>query len=131
MQITDVTLKLLHEAQAAMGPLGVMARRAAPATALKGSLIDTWNTLIDPRVDLVLEYVSTPLLYARLFRYKSKTFHRDVIRLLKGGFLLILRHDEDRESDVPVDPARRSSLSWYEIAANPEQTLELPSVRQI
>jgi hypothetical protein len=127
--MTDVTEMLLHEAQHALGDLSKMARRATPAKEITGSLLETWKTLISPGVDTSMGFLSNTLLYSRMFQGRSRAFHRDVIRMLKGGFLIIVQMDGLPPPEAPN--ARRDNpqaLTWYGLAANPEKHHLFPEV---
>lgn len=129
--MVDVTDSLLSDVDVALGPLGKMLRRAAPAKKIEGSLLETWRQLVNPRFDLTIGYVSGPLLYSRMFQYAPKTFYRDVIRLLKGRFLIVMKFDR-HDGAVPVNSnaSRDNPRSdvWYEIGANSDRASEFPSL---
>jgi hypothetical protein len=129
--MTDVTQKLLHETQHALGDLAKMARRAAPAKKIEGSLLETWKTLTSPGVDTSLGFMSNVLLYGSMFRGRPRAFHRDVFRMLKGGFLVVVQEESSGGPPPEAPCARRDnphSSTWYGLAANPEMQHLFPEV---
>lgn len=103
-------------------------QRPTPAKKIEGSLVATWATLLDPRTDLTMGFISGPLLYSRFFETRPKAFQRDVIRLLKGGYLIVIRMNSgDGRPDPNSNAAKESPFSsfWYQLSANPEKPVSL------
>lgn len=118
----DVTIELLAELKHAPGRLADNARRTGVPTKVEGTLADTVRLLQGPRFDPTMGYVSLPLLYSRLWSGVSHRDHMNVIRLLKGRFLLILKHRGDKPSGSLADREENTgSEHWYEIVMNPEK----------
>ena len=121
MEIEDVTEALLEDYGVGFGDRAKMMKRAAPAKKVEGSLIDTLTEMQDPRFDPTMGWLSAPLLYSNIFDGRPKAFHRNVIRLIKGGFLRIWRRNE-----VPPEGSRAAMETpgknrWYEIVMNSEK----------
>lgn len=117
----DVTELLLNDYGAGFGERAAMMKKAAPAKVIEGSLVETLAAMQDPRFDPTMGWLSAPLLYSKIFEGRPKAFHRNVIRLIKGGFLRVWKM-----SGIPPEVSRAAtetpgSRAWYEIVMNSEK----------
>jgi hypothetical protein len=120
--VEDVTIELLAEHKHSPGKLANDACRTGIPSKLTDTLADTLRLLQDPRFDPTIGWISNPLLYSRMFRLMSHRDHMNVIRLLKGRFLLVLKRQGDKPSGSRADREEGShSEHWYEITMNPEK----------
>ena len=88
----DVTAELLHESSQGPGENVARVARAKGAKALSPTLTDTLASVM-ARVDNTMGFISKPLAYSRAMG-QSKSEHTNIIRLLKGGHLRIVKIDE-------------------------------------
>ena len=116
----DVTERILADLGAGRGDLSKLVARAAPAAKISDSLQKTLDTLQDPRFDTTMGFISAPLVYSSLFRGQPKSFHTNVIKLIKGKFLLVFQAHERPPEGTRAAKETPHASSYYLLALNSE-----------
>lgn len=119
--LTDVTERLLSELDSALGPEAKRLRKVRPAKNVEGQLSDIVTRLQDPHHDNTLGFVSKPLLYSNFFRGKPARYHDDIIRLLKGGWLLVIEVPQKPEPGTKAAKDSPYGDRYYNLELNPEK----------
>ena len=120
--MTDVTNRLLSDLNSALGDTAKRLRRTKAAAKLDEYLLGIIKKLQDPRHDNTMGKLSNALVYSQFFRGKPARFHDAIIRLLKGGWLLIIEvRDPPPDSYSNAIKETPYSSSYYNIELNPQK----------
>lgn len=117
----DATNQLLFEIEGALGDTAKRLGRTKPATKLDEYLTGIIEKLQDPRHDNTMGRISKPLIYSHFFRGKPARFHDAILRLLKGGWLLIIDVKGPPESGSNAIKDSPFATYYYNLELNPEK----------
>lgn len=111
----DVTDKLLGDIRYAIrGDDVKRVQNAAPAKSITPALEAELDRLRDPRTDCTMGYISNALAYANSLR-RDKRRHANIIRLIKGGFVRVVRVDGSPPAGSHAAHDARFSHSYYKL----------------
>ncbi len=91
---------------------------AKPASTLTPSMSRLLDDLRDPGEDLTIGYISNALAYGKTLR-SSKSRHAGIIRLIKGGFVRVIKINKPPPPGTHAFAESRYSNQYYELRVTP------------